>query len=247
MSNVVNPMRDQVATLGWMREGTAFAVGLVDKLTDEELRQPSALPDWTRAHVVAHLARNAEAIGRLARWARTGVETPMYPSYHQRNLDIELSARRDASTLRAELTDTAAGLARELDELDEAGWGAVVRTAQGAEVPSTVLPWMRAREVWLHGVDLDAGGSLDALPSDLAETLLENLAAEMSTKEGCPGARLLAHGGDTPVPLGGGGPTEVRGSATDLVGWLSGRSGRDALTATLAGHACPVPDLPRWL
>ena len=71
-------MRQDVSvTLPWMGAGTEFLLRAVGALPDDALALPSRLPGWTRAHVVAHVARNAEALGRLARWAATGVETPM--------------------------------------------------------------------------------------------------------------------------------------------------------------------------
>jgi maleylpyruvate isomerase len=241
-------MTDSSATLAWMREGTGFVVGLVDKLTDDELRGPSALPDWTRAHVVGHLARNAEAIGRLARWARTGVEIPMYPSYQQRNLDIEISARYDVPTLRAELTDTAAGLARELSQLDERSWDARVRTAQGALVPATALPWMRLREVWLHGVDLDAGSGMDAVPGELADVLLPAIAGELSARPDCPAVLLEPLDRGRPVALG---PKParltLRGGTADLLAWLTGRRVRGPVTAESPDGPVGLPSAPRWL
>ena len=59
-----------------MGEGTARLLAEVDRLTDEALRAASALPGWTRAHVVGHLVRNAEAPIRLTTGARTGVDGP---------------------------------------------------------------------------------------------------------------------------------------------------------------------------
>jgi maleylpyruvate isomerase len=47
------------ATLPWMREGTAHLLGIVGKLGDEAFAESSALPDWTRGHVIGHVARNA--------------------------------------------------------------------------------------------------------------------------------------------------------------------------------------------
>ena len=43
-------------------EATQRLVRTVDGLDDEALGAPSGLPDWTRGHVVAHLALNAEAL-----------------------------------------------------------------------------------------------------------------------------------------------------------------------------------------
>ncbi|MCR8526173.1 maleylpyruvate isomerase N-terminal domain-containing protein, partial [Escherichia coli] len=67
-------------TLRWWADGELAVAGRLDQLSDDALEEPSRLPDWSRAHVVAHLARNADALGNLLTWARTGVETPMYPS-----------------------------------------------------------------------------------------------------------------------------------------------------------------------
>ncbi len=49
-------------------------------LTDAQTREPSLLPGWSRGHVLTHIARNADGLGNLLVWARTGVETPQYPS-----------------------------------------------------------------------------------------------------------------------------------------------------------------------
>ena len=76
----------------WWADGELVVAGLVDRLGDEELAADSALPGWSRAHVVAHLARNADALVNLLTWARTGVETPMYPSRAVRDADIETTA-----------------------------------------------------------------------------------------------------------------------------------------------------------
>ena len=47
-------------------------------LSDAQMRDPSLLPGWTRGHVLTHIARNADGLVNLMRWARTGTKTPMY-------------------------------------------------------------------------------------------------------------------------------------------------------------------------
>ena len=46
-------------------EATQRLVRTVDGLDDDALAAPSGLPDWTRAHVVAHLALNAEGLASV--------------------------------------------------------------------------------------------------------------------------------------------------------------------------------------
>lgn len=75
-------------------KGTAAFEAAVHRLTDPGFTSPSYLPGWSRAHVVAHVARNADALVNLLTWARTGVETPMYASGDQRAREIDEGARR---------------------------------------------------------------------------------------------------------------------------------------------------------
>jgi len=241
---------DVTLTRGWVSEGTRLLLDAVDRLPDESLGGPSRLPGWSRAHVLAHVARNGEALGRLARWARTGVETPMYPDRATRDADIERTARQDPASLRLDLTVTATALDRALDGLDERTWGASVRAAaSGREVRTTVVPWLRVREVWLHRVDLElpgaeGAGALAAAPDDLVDELLADVAGTMSIHAACPRVVLAPGDRDAAVPIGSPGDdrTTVGGSSVDLLLWVTGRSGGHGLV-TAAG----LPPLPRWL
>lgn len=232
--------RDVDQTLPWMGAGTEFVLRAVDALPDDALAAPSTLPGWTRAHVVGHLARNAEALTRLARWARTGVETPMYADPEQRAKDIESSALGSVATLRGELVSTAAELDSAIAALDADGWSAEVRSALGRAIPATEVPWMRVREVWLHAVDLDCGASTADLPEGVVDTLLDDVTGALSAKDGCPAALLAPTDREQTWTLGAGGGPEVRGEAAEIIAWLTGRSDGAALTGDL-----PTP--PRWI
>jgi maleylpyruvate isomerase len=225
-------------TLPWMRAGTEHVFAVVAKLSDAELAGPSALPEWSRAHVVAHLARNAEALIRLVTWARTGVETPMYPSREARAADIAASAEHPPERLRAELTATAAELDAALAALTPEQWRAEVRSALGRPLPAAQVPWMRIREVWLHAVDLDAGAGVADLPDGVLDLLLDEVTATLSATDGCPTAELAPTDRDRRWRLGADdGPPVVAAPAATLVGWLTGRA------TTLPG----APALPAWL
>jgi maleylpyruvate isomerase len=236
--------RDIGRTLPLMGAGTEFLGQAVDALHDDALREPSALPGWTRAHVIAHLARNAEALTRLATWARTGVETPMYPDREARDAAIEASAQAPAQTLRGELTSTARDLDAALAALDATTWQSTVRSAQGRPLPATEVPWMRIREVWLHAVDLDAGAEPADLPHDVVDGLLDDAAASMSAGEGCPSAVLAPDDREQRWQLGEpGSPVEVTGPASAVMGWLIGRTDG----ADLAVTGGPLPTPPPWI
>ncbi len=228
-------------TLPWMGAGTEFVLRAVEALPDDGLAAPSALPGWTRAHVVGHLARNAEALVRLATWARTGVETPMYTDTGQRTTDIEASAQAPVATLRAELMSTASELDAALAALDADTWQTEVRSALGRAIPATEIPWMRVREVWLHAVDLDVGASVAELPPGVVDALLDDATGALSAKDDCPSVLMAPSDRDQTWMLGSGADAvPVQGTAADLLAWLVGRADGSALT----GHP-PTP--PRWI
>src|SRR5690242_5869899 len=70
------------------------------------IAEPSGLPGWTVGHVLTHLARNAEALTNLLIWARTEVETPMYPSRAARDADIEAGSGRPLAEQLADVRAT---------------------------------------------------------------------------------------------------------------------------------------------
>src|SRR6202050_1838941 len=76
-------------------------------ITEADLRAPSLLPGWTRAHVLAHLARNADAIRNLLAGARSGQPRDAYPSAEARDAGIEEGSRQGAAALMTDLADSA--------------------------------------------------------------------------------------------------------------------------------------------
>jgi maleylpyruvate isomerase len=73
---------------------------------------------------------------------------------------------------------------------------------------------MRARELWLHALDLDTTGALIDLPLDMLDRLLPELAAEA----GAVGVTLAPT--DRSLRIGQG--PQVRGTAASLTRWLAG-------------------------
>lgn len=210
--------------LRWVAEGTALLRrGLGGLTTDEALAAPSGLPGWTRKHLLAHLAANADALGNLITWARTGVETPMYSSPGQRNADIEAGAGRPAADLVAWFDRSASELDEGFASLTDDEWGNPVVTAQGRTVPVSETPWMRTREVMVHAVDVGAGLTF----ADLPEDFLGELAAEIRAKRAASGQEVPA----------------VSGTFADEVAWLAGRP-HGPLTAA---DGSPAPALGPWL
>jgi maleylpyruvate isomerase len=109
MSMAVTSPTEQLETVrSLVTHATQRLLGDTIAVSDEEWRSPSRLPNWTRSHVATHLARNADAIRRLAEWARTGERQEMYASADQRESEILEGAARSALDLQIDL-DTSAG------------------------------------------------------------------------------------------------------------------------------------------
>jgi maleylpyruvate isomerase len=235
--------------LALFRQGEAFLAGQVARLDDAAVAEPCALPGWSRGHLLAHLARNADALGNLLTWARTGVETPMYPSAEHRAADIEASSHQAPGPLREDMAAASARLVAAVDDLPAAAWDAPVRTARGRPITAAEVPWMRIRESWVHGVDLAAGATWADLPPEVVADLIAEVAGGLAGREDCPAMRLVPEGtGDPWVigPAGAGEAVEVTGPAPDLLAWLIGRSdGAGTLVATTPDGRPPAP--PPWL
>ncbi|BCF82609.1 hypothetical protein RQCS_21540 [Rhodococcus qingshengii] len=62
-----------------VRESDVKAQALIGALTEEQAREPSGLPGWSRGHVVTHMSRNADALGRFVAGVQGGESGEMYP------------------------------------------------------------------------------------------------------------------------------------------------------------------------
>ncbi|WP_328869574.1 maleylpyruvate isomerase family mycothiol-dependent enzyme [Streptomyces sp. NBC_00287] len=199
----------------WARLGTELFLKAAD------LDGDSALPGWSRRHVVAHVAANADALGNLVHWAATGEPTPMYSSPEERAAGIEKGARLPEAELLAWLRQSADSLATGMDDLTDGQWRAEVVTAQGRTVQAAELPWMRAREVCVHAVDLANGVSFADLPADFLTALCDDVVAKRAAAPG-PAVSLRAPGAAWELP-GNGEAALVTGELPTLAAYLTGR------------------------
>ncbi|UQN28975.1 maleylpyruvate isomerase family mycothiol-dependent enzyme [Brachybacterium kimchii] len=234
--------------LAWARSGTAYFARVLNRLTDDELYEPSLMEGWTRAHVVAHVGYNARALTRLVEWARTGVETPMYRSTAQRGREIERGSTLPARALRNLFAHAEVHLNVEWRDLEEGQWEHEVVTAQGRTVAVRETAWMRTREVWVHAVDLDASGSFLDVPADVIDEIIADVQRMWTRRDETPDLVLRPTDRAEPLTLGQGG-TEVTGAAADLARWLAGRGARRlAVDGAAVDDEDPdlLPVLPRW-
>ncbi len=236
--------------LAWVRQADDQVLAVLDRLPDPAFAEPSLLPGWSRAQVAAHLAHNAEGLARLATWAATGVETPMYPSAEARAADIEATAAHRPADVREKVAAASTRLVLQLDDLPPAARSVEVRGLLPPPFLAGTIPWQRVRELWVHLVDLDAGVDLADVPVHVQAALLDE-AAQRSVLRGVAPAIVLVDDGGTWWQLGEGlATTTLTGPRPALLAWLTGRPagaglGPDALVVTGDGDG-DLPPRPAW-
>lgn len=213
-------------------------------MADDELRAPSLLAGWTRAHVATHLARNAESYVRVLDGAATGTAAAQYPDGEAgRAADIETGAGRAAAEIVADVERTAALLSDAWRRFPAELWPEPVTTLIGVR-PAWNLVWGRWREADIHHVDLDAGYGPERWPDELVALLLPEIVDGLERRLPAGTALRLAADDGWEADAGTGETVRVEGRRHDLLAWLLGRARyADHLRAT--GGA--LPPLASWL
>ncbi|MER5613480.1 maleylpyruvate isomerase family mycothiol-dependent enzyme [Streptomyces sp. NPDC002215] len=226
-------MIDHARDLDAVREATDRLLSATGKLDAAALARPSRLPGWSRGHVLAHLSRNADALVNVLQGR------PMYADSETRDRDIERDAPRPPAEQLADLAGSADRLGAAAAV--PADWSRTVTLRNGVTDSAARIPFRRRVEVELHHVDLGVGYELEDLPEDFVSREIDFLAERFDGHPDVVSTRMTADG--APVRTTGGaegGPVTVRGTAPELLGWLSGR--RDGSALTVEGG--PLPVLP---
>jgi maleylpyruvate isomerase len=229
---------DEAESLGLqaaLSAGQARLRGLLDGFTEDAARAPSALPGWTRGHVLTHVEGVARALARQARYAQRGRLVEVYDGGRPaRDAAIEAGHGRSAAALAAAVGDA-------LDEA-EASWGAVgpadwqrpVSYRDGTVLTAGLAWW---RELEIHTADAQLGTGADHWPPQLCVHLVDFLSVRVPYGTEL---RLTAVDADRSWTLGSGEPVAVGGRLTDVAAWLAGRVPQQPLTGG------PLPELGSW-
>jgi maleylpyruvate isomerase len=209
--------------------GTRRLVRTVDGLTDEQWAEPSLLPGWSRAHVVAHLTLNAEALSAALEGVHEGRSVPMYASDEARDRDIDELAGAGPSALRDRFYAAGTVLGEWVEELaDNLTDVTIERTPGGRSFTAGKVGTMRTREVEIHHADLGLDYTAADWPPAFAALVLSSRAADHP-----PGPGPVAHAVDLDRSFtfgDGSGPT-VTGTGSALAWWVTGRGAGEGLTS----------------
>ncbi len=206
---------------------TRRLVRSVDAMTDDQWRQPSLLPGWTRGHVVSHLTLNAEALSGALEGVHEGRPVPMYRSDEARESDIADLASASPSALRDRFLGSTTAIGEWVEELaHNLADHEVERTPGGRSFPAGVVGNMRVREVEIHHADLALDYTAADWPPEFVVLLLDLRAGVHDGEPFVAQATDL----DRSWAFGTGGPT-ISGVGSALAWWTTGRGSGDGLTS----------------
>jgi maleylpyruvate isomerase len=228
-----------------LSEAAARLLRTVDGFHGDDWSTPSLLPGWTRTHVVAHLALNAEALARMLHGVVADededVPRTMYDSFDQRAHDIAELGEAQPSEIRERLMGATTTLADAIVAMPEDLWqNRVERTPGGRTMRASAVPGMRLRELEIHHVDLDAGYTRADWTLEFAEHMLDAMTKRVRPDD--PFEIRPVDSGRTWV-LGDGEAAPalpvVTGPSADLAWWLTGRPPDNTLSCS-RGELPPI-------
>ena len=238
---------DLSSRLTAMRASTSAMIADFDgqRWADADMAAPIDLPDWTRGHVLTHIARNADGIARALSGALRGEILKRYPNGAEgRAADIAAGAGRPALEQLADVRESADRLDRMFGAVADAdAWDA---TADSRPSRS----WIRARwkEVEVHRIDAKSGYTVDRWPADFVALLLPRLADRLPDRARGPLRLVVTADGSLNSELAGRewavpgeDPVDVRGPDWAALAWLTGR------TSTVGEAMTALPELRPWM
>ncbi len=240
---------DSELAAGLLGDAAVRLLRTVDAFHGDDWSAPSGLPGWTRAHVVAHLALNAEGLTRVLQGLVADEEepAPMYASDEARDADIDTLAAGDPGEIRARLMGATTELEAAISAVPDDRWATrVERTPGGRTMRADALPGMRLRELEIHHVDLAAGYTPGDWSEAFAVLLLDAMAKRVDPPVRFEVRPLDVHrvwtlGSGDEGGVDGGGEV-VTGPAADLGWWLTGRPAPDTVSCSRG----ELPSIEGW-
>jgi maleylpyruvate isomerase len=197
----------------------------ISKLRDADIRRPSRLPDWSMGHVLTHLARNADGHCNMFEGAARGTVYAQYPGGVKQRVDeIQRGARRRAKDIVADIESTMARLEAHWDAATDDMWQSGRCRSFGGEMPLSIQPFRRWREVEVHHHDLGTKFTWADWSDAYVTRELDEAIATLPSRISGPLALRSTDSADVwTVPDNSCSVVEVRGPRRQLLAWLVGR------------------------
>ncbi len=206
---------------GPLADSATRFLGTAQALADDELRAASALPGWTRAHVLTHVAQAADSRTRMLRAAQAGRVGQQYPSEEARAEAIDAGAGRPPAVIRADAHRAVRECLTAIREHPGQLWDApAIWLRAGRRPVRGVVPSLRG-ELEYHHVDLAAGCQPADWPDDFVATELSRVTDLMDRRTDAPPMTLT---GPAVLHIRTSPPVDVTGPPAAMLAWLTGRS-----------------------
>ncbi len=231
--------RSLTSDLNVLQRESGMAMATIASLTDDELAKPTHCAGWTRAHLIAHLALDADAVTNLVTWAVTGDETPAYESREKRDADIEACAKLSATGLAKTLEHADARLLEAFQTLRTGVPVETVATLFSGEVSVFSLPARRTTELIVHHDDLDTTWEWHEADPDAIVDAIEVCVHRLQAHPDSPGLHIVAREGEEWTV--GDASHRVEGYYEALLPFLAREQVEEGLR-----HEGELPRLPPW-
>ncbi|MCL1837806.1 MAG: maleylpyruvate isomerase family mycothiol-dependent enzyme [Propionibacteriaceae bacterium] len=206
----------------WEADQTSMFLGDTISLSEEQWREPSLLPGWSRAHIAAHLSMSADSLGWIALNTRASFDKLCATNRAM----LERNADRPGLNLQIDLDTSAEALVRTWDAVND--WNRQIRLLN-ASYPLAVLPLIRLHEICIHRLDLKLNPTLDQIDSEAATWLLRWVLHRLEDTHSNE-LTIVSESG-LRASLGNRNPRRVvSGTDAQLWAWLSGRTGSEGLS-----------------
>jgi len=234
------------------------------RLTDAGASAPSGLSDWSRAELVTHLARNADANRRMVEGV---IQNELVPQYaggaEQRDEEIRRGRGRMAREVITDLQEAQAALVTTWAAMPDDAWDRPT-LALAATRPAWRGVWARWREIEIHHVDLALGYEPADWPQRFVERALTSVVRGIPSRWHKPALahgrswllkttdtgrewRVVQYGAAVEVTEGDSDEVDavVGGPAYALLAWLLGRRQPEQVHLTCAGDPELAYSLPQ--
>lgn len=231
--------RSLTSDLNVLERESGMAMATIASLTDDEVAKPTHCQGWTRAHLIAHLALDADAMANLVTWAVTGQQTPAYESREKRDADIEATAELPAAELAKTLEHAEARLLEAFRSLRDGVQAETVPTPFSGEVNVFSLPALRTTEIVVHHDDLDTTWEWHEADPDATVDAIEVCVHRLQQHPDSPGLQIVALEGEQWTV--GDGSHRIEGYYEALLPFLAREQVDEGLR-----HEGDPPRLPPW-
>jgi maleylpyruvate isomerase len=163
-----------------LAEREAWMRAIVSELAETDLSQASVLPGWSVAHILVHLARNADSHRRRIAAAAASEVVDQYPGGAAgREQEINEGIRRPVREILDDVVDSSRLLDAAWLTVGDRDWDAESRDVGGTVRKLHTLPLRRLQEVEVHVVDLGIGVTQQQWSTTFVDAFLGPMRASM--------------------------------------------------------------------